>query len=229
MMTVAAYHGTGPSVPGLCTSLGVAPATYYRASRRAQTPTCRPARGASARALAPDEQQRVLAVLHEERFRDLAPAQVYAMRLDEGTYLCAERTMYRVLAAHAALRKRRAPRRHPVYAAPERLATAPKGALPSPEGRCETEAYLKSQGRQILADDMGYAVGQQTLCCGRTAVGGSSCVGAAEQHVAVDKRFTECSRRSLLFSSLATGRWAFGGLARDVGLAVRWLTVILLV
>ena len=125
MMTVAAYHGTGPSVPGLCTSLGVAPATYYRARRRAQTPTCRPARGASARALAPAEPQRVLAVLHEERFRDLAPAQVYAMRLDEGTYLCAGRTMYRVLAAHAALRERRAPRRHPVYAAPERLATAP--------------------------------------------------------------------------------------------------------
>jgi putative transposase len=67
----------------------------------------------------------VLAVLHEERFLDLAPAQVYATLLDEGTYHCSERTMYRVLAAQAEVRERRAQRRHPLYAAPELLATGP--------------------------------------------------------------------------------------------------------
>lgn len=40
----------------------------------------------------------MLGVLHEPRFIDLAPAQVYANLLDEGTYPCSESTMYRVLA-----------------------------------------------------------------------------------------------------------------------------------
>jgi putative transposase len=67
----------------------------------------------------------VLDVLHEPRFMDLAPAEVYATLLDEGIYLCAERTMYRILAAQGEVRERRVQRRHPVYQAPELLATAP--------------------------------------------------------------------------------------------------------
>ena len=50
---------------------------------------------------------------------------MYATLLDEGTYYCAERTMYRLLAAQEEIRERRAQRCHPVYAAPELLATAP--------------------------------------------------------------------------------------------------------
>jgi putative transposase len=80
---------------------------------------------ASPRALVPAERQRVLDVLHAPRFADLAPAEIYATLLDEGTYHCSERTMYRVLADHNEVRERRAQRRHPVYAAPELLATAP--------------------------------------------------------------------------------------------------------
>ncbi len=64
-------------------------------------------------------------MLHEDRFVDLAPAQVYATLLDEGRALCAERTMYRLLADAHEVRERRAQRRHPVYAAPELLATGP--------------------------------------------------------------------------------------------------------
>jgi len=75
------------------------------------------ARRVSARALSGEEQQRVLDVLRAERCIDLVPAQVYAMLLDEGIYHCAERTMYRVLAAHAEVRERRAQRRRPVYPA----------------------------------------------------------------------------------------------------------------
>jgi putative transposase len=77
------------------------------------------------RALAPAERQAVLAVLHEERFVDVAPAEVYGALLDEGRYLCSERTMYRVLAAHQEVRERRDQLRHPAYAAPELLATRP--------------------------------------------------------------------------------------------------------
>jgi putative transposase len=56
---------------------------------------------------------------------DQAPRQVYAALLDEGTYLCHWRTMYRILSAHDEVRERRRMRRHPVYKKPELLATAP--------------------------------------------------------------------------------------------------------
>ena len=78
-----------------------------------------------ARALSRAEQAQVVATLHAPRFADLAPSQVYAILLDEGTYLCSERTMYRVLATQGEGRARRDPLVHPRYAAPELLATAP--------------------------------------------------------------------------------------------------------
>jgi putative transposase len=67
----------------------------------------------------------VLSVLHALRFADLAPGQVYATLLDEGAYLCSERTMYRLLAGAGEVRERRDQLRHPRYAAPELLATGP--------------------------------------------------------------------------------------------------------
>ena len=45
------------------------------------------------------QRQAVLDVLHQPRFVDLAPAEVYATLLDEGRYLCSIRTMYRLLTA----------------------------------------------------------------------------------------------------------------------------------
>jgi putative transposase len=80
---------------------------------------------ASPRALPEDERCTLLAVLHEPRFEDLAPAEAYATLLDEGRYLCSERTMYRVLEENQEVRERRAQLRHPKYAAPELLATKP--------------------------------------------------------------------------------------------------------
>jgi len=77
-----------------CVALGVAPATYYRHQRPAVLGP-HPRRLSPARALTIAERQTVLDVLHAPRFVDLAPAQVYATLLDEGTYHCAERTMYR--------------------------------------------------------------------------------------------------------------------------------------
>ena len=107
----------------LCDALGVPRATYYRQRHpRVLGPT---PRRPVPRALVPIERTRVLETLHEPRFVDLAPAEVYATLLDEGTYHCSERTMYRVLAAAAELTERRAQRRHPIYAAPELLATGP--------------------------------------------------------------------------------------------------------
>jgi transposase InsO family protein len=71
------------------------------------------------------ERQAVLNILHEARFVDQAPAEIYATLLDEGRYLCSIRTMYRLLAANNEVRERRNQRRHPVYSKPELLATGP--------------------------------------------------------------------------------------------------------
>lgn len=105
-----------------CTALELPRASYYRSRAPRSEPKPRPT---PARALPVEERQAVLDALHEPRFVDLAPAQVYATLLDEGRYLCSERTLYRVLAENAEVRERRDQLRHPHYAAPELLATRP--------------------------------------------------------------------------------------------------------
>ena len=115
---------SGPDgVDATCAALGVCRASYYRSREpRVYGPAHRVP---SPRALVPEEIQAVLALFHEDRFADLAPAQVYATLLDEKRYVCSERTMYRVLTANHEVRERRAQLMHPRYAAPELLATAP--------------------------------------------------------------------------------------------------------
>jgi putative transposase len=103
-----------------CAMLAVARATYYRSLRPRAPSSSRPA---PARALGADERQAVLKVLHEPRFVDLAPAEVYATLLDEQRYLCSERTMYRILAANQEVRERRDQLRHRNHPRPELLAT----------------------------------------------------------------------------------------------------------
>ena len=107
-----------------CLSMGVARATFYRRLHPAAAPEVGlQSRPKSGRALNPQERQDVLDVLHTERFMDKAPATVYATLLDEGTYFCSVRTMYRVLDAAGEVRERRDQARHPTYKAPELLAT----------------------------------------------------------------------------------------------------------
>lgn len=79
----------------------------------------------SPRALSDPERALVIATLDEERFCNLAPAEVYATLLDEGRYLCSERTMYRILDEQSQLRERRNQLRHPCYLAPELMAQKP--------------------------------------------------------------------------------------------------------
>lgn len=114
-------------ITAACDALGVARAAFYR-----QRPPPRPVDGPSpparqppARALRADEREAVVAALHAERFRDRAPAAVQATLLDEGTYLCSTRTMYRVLTQAGESRERRDQLVHPAYQKPELLATAP--------------------------------------------------------------------------------------------------------
>jgi putative transposase len=109
------------SVSPTCAAFGVPRASYYR--WRAPKREHRPRR--PARALSDEERQAILDVLHEERFADFPPAQVWARLMDEGRYLCSIRTMHRILAAAKETRERRAVRRHPKHAVPELVATRP--------------------------------------------------------------------------------------------------------
>jgi len=106
-----------------CAALGIPPATYYR--RRCPTPQPTRQRPSPPRSLSPAERAAVLEVLHEPRFVDQAPAEVYASLLDERRYLCSQRTMYRLLEANQEVRERRDQLRHPRHSAPELLATGP--------------------------------------------------------------------------------------------------------
>jgi putative transposase len=107
-----------------CRALGAARATIYRRRRPPPPPRTR-SRPRPARALSTEEQASVLAELRSERFVDSSPAQVWATLLDEGRYLCSERTMYRLLAEHQEVRERRDQLTHPAYARPELLAERP--------------------------------------------------------------------------------------------------------
>jgi putative transposase len=113
--------GTGPA----CRAAGKSKATHYRRQRPAPPATPRPRRPAPANALSAEEVDAVMAALRSERFRDLAPAQVWATLLDEDCYLCSISTMYRSLRATGELRERRAQATHPTRARPELMASAP--------------------------------------------------------------------------------------------------------
>ncbi len=110
-----------------CRHLGVSRATLQRRRRPAAPAEPKP-RLPSHRALKPEERAGVLGLLHTERFCDLSPAEVVATLLDEGTYLCSIRTMYRLLEAEGETRERRNQLRHPAHPVPEILATGPNQA-----------------------------------------------------------------------------------------------------
>ena len=103
---LAAQVGVAPA----CQALGVSRATFYR--RQRSTPGHQQPRPTPARALCEAERVQILDVLAGPRFVDRAPAEVVATLLDEGHYLCSERTMYRILAADQPVRERRNQREH---------------------------------------------------------------------------------------------------------------------
>ena len=123
MMATVKEVGPRLGVAPTCAALGVSTASYYR--RCQPQPTAVASRPSPPRTLPAAERTAVLDLLHEPRFVDLAPAQVYAGLLDQRRYVCSERTMYRILDEHQEVRERRDQLRHPSYAAPQLLATAP--------------------------------------------------------------------------------------------------------
>ena len=113
-------------IAATCGALGVSRATFHRRQAAAiRPPAARSPRPTPARALPGPERQRVIDLLREPQYVDLAPAEIYATLLDQGIYHCSIRTMYRILHEHAEVRERRQQRRHIVYQKPELLAQGP--------------------------------------------------------------------------------------------------------
>lgn len=137
-----------------CRALVVNRATTYRRRRPRALVRVAPPRPRPARSLDDGERANVLEVLHSPRFVDVAPAQVYATLLDDGTYMASVRTMYRLLAACDEVRERRNQLRRPAYARPELLATQPNELWSWDIERHEAlsdRAVMKEHRRQPVA------------------------------------------------------------------------------
>ena len=122
-MAIVAAQRDLLGVAPACAALSVPRATYYRRQQPQALVPATPRR--VPRALPPEERRMVLALLSDDRFAELPPAQVYATLLDEGKFVCSISTMYRVLRAHDQVKERRLQLRHPRYQVPELLATRP--------------------------------------------------------------------------------------------------------
>lgn len=110
-----------------CNALTVSRASFYRWKSCMGKPEAieEKTRPISPLALSEAENMAVLDVLHEERFMDQTPREIYATLLDEGIYLSSVSTMYRVLEEQKEIRERRNQLRHPQYKKPELLARGP--------------------------------------------------------------------------------------------------------
>jgi len=93
--------GTKPA----CELVGRPRATHCRRLRPPVTKPPAAPRSTPPSALSPAEQNSILELLRSERFVDASPAQVWAMLLDEGTYLAGVSTMYRLLRDHGEVRE----------------------------------------------------------------------------------------------------------------------------
>lgn len=107
-----------------CTLTGRSRATRYRRVAGPLHGPPRP-RPTPPNALSDDERAAVLAVLRSEKYRDLAVAQVWALLLDDGTYLCSPSTMHRILRQVGEAGDRRRQRRHPANKKPHLVAYGP--------------------------------------------------------------------------------------------------------
>jgi putative transposase len=124
-MNITASLASEVGVRAACYSLDVSRAGFYRWWHpREKEPSCR----RSPLALSFEERSKVLDLLHTDRFVDKAPREIYATLLDEKSYLCSVRTMYRILEKEGELKERRRQVNRPRYTKPEILAKAPNEA-----------------------------------------------------------------------------------------------------
>ena len=124
MISTTEQLGKTIGVSAACQALTTVRSSLYRMRPKAKVLT-KKERIPSPRALPLAEKENVRQALNSERFADQAPREVFATLMDEGTYLCSWRTMYRILDENKEVRERRNQLRHPNYTKPELLATKP--------------------------------------------------------------------------------------------------------
>ena len=110
------------SVSAACYALNVSRCGFYRWQQPREK---EPSRRLSPLALSYEERNEVIDVLHEDRFVDKAPQEIYATLLDEEKYFCSTRTIYRILEKEGEVKERRNQLSRPHYTKPEILAQGP--------------------------------------------------------------------------------------------------------
>jgi putative transposase len=120
MTAIAQELSQSVGITQACQRLGVPRSRLYPRQQATGSSCRRPTQ-----AFSTEERTAIRALLDSERFMDKAPRQIDAALLDEGTYLCHWRSMYRILHDFSEVRERRNQRQHPVYRKPELLAEGP--------------------------------------------------------------------------------------------------------
>ena len=160
-----------------CAAAGVPQATWYR-RHRISPPPPRPvlvphAERVQPRALAPAERAAILDALHSGRFADTAPAEVWAILLDEGTYLGSVSTYYRVLREAGESRERRAQATHPATVKPELAAAGPNQVWSWDITKLHGPAKWTYYHLYVILDIYSrYAVGWMVATCESAALAG---------------------------------------------------------
>lgn len=113
------------ALAALCDTLEISRATFYRHQQKESAFGVISSSMPSPHALSDEERQRILAVLHSERFVDATPYEVFYTLLDEGEYRGSIRTFYRVLHEAGESQDRRNQRSHRDAVKPELIALAP--------------------------------------------------------------------------------------------------------
>jgi len=93
-MNTVVLLGKEVGIRRACNALDVSRAGFYRWKSPVRIKKVRPLPPLG---LLPSERKTVLNILHEDRFIDKAPQEIYATLLDEKRYICSIRTMYRIL------------------------------------------------------------------------------------------------------------------------------------
>ncbi|MGH9259522.1 MAG: transposase, partial [Acidimicrobiales bacterium] len=116
------------TVVAACALIGRSRATHYRRISpppRKADPIPHAERAKPPSTLTDIERQRVLQVINQPAYADLAICQIWARELDEDRYHGSMSTMYRIARTAGQVRERRALATHPAKKIPELLATGP--------------------------------------------------------------------------------------------------------
>lgn len=122
IMNTVVSLGKEVGIRKACHTLDIPRANFYRWKSTIKKQKVRPLPHL---ALSPSERTTVLDILHEDRFINKSPHEIYATLLDEKRYICSIRTMYRILEKEGVIKERRNQLIRPHYARPELIAEAP--------------------------------------------------------------------------------------------------------